>query len=100
MFLSRVCNVGNLSLYTDRVGRENEGNRTYLTHITPYPILNAGFPGRNVSGGSPGSPSSSFRRREAANLGDLIRIRLKAGSFLPLLRFCGTPFNSGQNCGI
>jgi hypothetical protein len=30
--LSRVCNVGNLSLYTERVGRENERNQTYLTH--------------------------------------------------------------------
>jgi len=31
--LSRVSKVGNLSLYTDRVGRENERNQTYLTHI-------------------------------------------------------------------
>jgi hypothetical protein len=31
--LSRVCDVGNLSLYTDRVGREHERNETYLTHI-------------------------------------------------------------------
>lgn len=33
MTLSRVCDVGNLSLYTDRVGREHERNETYLTHI-------------------------------------------------------------------